>query len=337
MRNILLQLENYKMKKTFMLAAVLILGASVSFAQVTPEAFIGILPAIPNNVCSMKMAERNQYISRIDTIMQLIDNEIARRNEEIDANSSTEEQQALNNVASQYGLSNDDIKKLQNEEGMTEEEKNEIINKALQNKHNMTLDETKKFDKMTKEGKKSWGEAYGTEKMADVQTDPQKSQEEQYQNKSLYELTNIQKHIIDSLKAIESKFAQQISDIDNDPDAKVMLDNIAKWDKEALDLMGETDNEGMQKMTELENKIKTEKDKYCSKYTPKYIDILKKYESYTKSSMPVCYRIEAISSRLTKLQTGVDLKHEPGLVGIGKIADYVHLLQGVFKYNLLKD
>ena len=325
------------MKKIFTLAALLILGVSISFAQVTPESFIGILPEIPNNACSMKTAERNQYISLVDSVMQLIDNERARRNEEIDANSSTEEQQAMNNVDSQYGLSNEDIKKLQNEEGMTEEEKNEIINKALQNKHNMTLDETKKFDKMTKEGKKSWGEAYGTEKMADVQTDPQKSQEEQYQNKSLYELTTIQKHIIDSLKAIESKFAKQISDIDNDPEAKIMLDNIYKWEKEASDLMGETDKEGMQRMNELDNKINAEKEKYCGKYTPKYVEILRRYESYTKSSMPVCYRIEKISVRLTKLQTGADMKQEPGLAGIGKVADYEHLLRGVFKYNLLKD
>ncbi len=310
---------------------------SVSFAQVTPESFIGLLPAIPNNACSMKMAERNQYINYVDSLLQLINNERERRNQEIDANANIYEKQAMNNVSKQYGLSQEDIKKLQNEDGMTEEEKNAIINKALQNSANMSLDEVKNLKKMDKEGKKAWAEAYGTEKMAEVQADSKKNQEQQLKAKSLYELTTMQKHIIDSIKAIETKFADQFAQIDKDPDAKIMLDNIAKWDKEASGLMGETDNAGMQRLTELANKIKTEKQKYCSKYTPKYVEILRRYETYTKSSLPVWYRIESISEQQSKLQTGVDMKQEPGLLGIGKIADYLHLLVGVFQYNLFKE
>jgi hypothetical protein len=243
----------------------------------------------------------------------------------------------LDNTSKQFGLSEEDMKKLQNDKGMTEEEENALINKALQNSANISLDEVKNLDKMNKEGKNSWANAYGTEKMAEAQANPNKNQKQQTKAKSLYELTTMQKHILDSLTALESKFGKQIEDIDNDPEAKVMLNKIAKLNKEASDLIGETDNEGMKKMNELNREIKSEKEKYCSKYTPKYIDILKRYESYTKSCQPVCYRLESISAQQTKLQTVVKIKQEPGTIGIGKVADYLHLLRGVLKYNLIKE
>jgi len=319
--------------KKLLLLIVLTVVASVSFAQVTPEAFIGMLPAIPTNECSMKIAEHNKYISYVDSVLQLIGIEQERRNNEMNANADVTEKQVLDNTSKKFGLSEEDMKKLQNDKGMTEEEKNALINKALQNSANISLDEVKNLDKMDKAGQDSWANAYGTEKMAEAQANPDNNQKQQGKAKSLYELTTMQKHILDSLTAVETKFGKQFADLDNDPEAKVMLDNIAKLNKEASDLMGEGDNAGMNKMSELNS----EKEKYCSKYTPKYVDLLKKYESYTKSCLPVCYRLENISAQQTQLQTGVKMKQQPGLIGIGKVADYLHLLRGVVKYNLIKE
>ena len=324
------------MKKLLLILALIVI-TSVSFAQVTPESFIGLLPSIPNNACSMKMAERNQYSSYVDSLLQLIDNERERRNQVIDANANIYEKQAMNNVSKQYGLSQEDINKLQNEDGMTEEEKNAIINKALRNSADVSLDEVKNLKKMNKEEKTAWAEAYGKEKMAEVKADPKKNQEQQLKAKSLYELTTMQKHIIDSINVIETKFAEQFAQIGKDPDTKIMLDNIAKWDREASDLMGEASQDEIKKMEMLEQIINAEKQKYCSKYTPQYVEILRRYETYTKSSLPVWYRLESISEQQSKLQTGVEMKQEPGLLGIGKISDYLHLLRGVFQYNLFNE
>jgi hypothetical protein len=285
----------------------------------------------------MKIAERDKYISYVDSVLQLIGNEQEKRNNEMNANSDVTEKQVMNNISKQYGLSEEDMKKLQNDKGMTEEEKNALISKALQNSANISLDEVKNVDKMSEDGKKAWANAYGTEKMAEAQADPDKNKKQQVKAKSLYDLTTMQKHILDSLTAVESKFGKQFADIDNDPEAKVMLDHIAKLNKEESDLMGESDTKGMERMNELNRQIKSEKEKYCSKYTPKYIDLLKRYESYTKSCLPVCYRLESISAQQTKLQTGVKMNQKPGSIGIGKVADYLHLLRGVVKYNLAKE
>lgn len=318
----------------FLIVSILITSATV--AQVTPEAFLSMLPAIPQGVCSDEIEVRNNFIDKLDSISELIDNETSRRNANIDANSEDYEKQAMNKFAKQYGLSQEDIKKLQNEEDMSEQEKDALINKALQNSGNISLDEVKNLKKMSKEGKEAWAEAYGTEKMAEIQSDPQKNQDEQLKNKSLYELTAMQKHIIDSIKAVESKFAKQFEDIDNDKEAKTMLDNISKLEREVGEMMGELSESEKVKFDALVQKLQAEKDKYCNKYTPQYIAILQRYESYTKSCLPVCYRLEKISAQLAKLQTGVDMKQEPGSVAIGKVAGYLDKLRGVYKYNLNK-
>jgi hypothetical protein len=319
----------------FLIASMLL--TSISFAQVKPEAFIGMLPGIPKNVCSMKQTDRDMYIAKIDSIKELIENERARRDSDMDANADTYEKQAMEKVSQQYGLSQQDIQKLKNKKEMTKEEKDEIINKALKKSGNISLDEVKKLKKMNKEEKAAWGAAYGADRMAEAQSDPKKYQDQQLENKNMYELTAMQKAIIDSLTAVETKFGKQYTALDSDPEAKVMLDNIKKWESEVFSLMGEVSKADMKRMDELGKKIKSEKTKYCNKYTPGYLDFLIKYEDYTKSCLPACYRLERISTHLTKIQTGVEMKQEPGLIGIGKVADYLKFLRGVFKYNLMNE
>lgn len=320
--------------KTLLFLVVSIIFTSISLSQVTPEAFLSKLPAIPGSACSDEIDVRNTFFDKLDSISELIENERSRRTEENDAYSDVYEKQMMDNTAKQYGLSQEEIDALQNEEELSEEETDALISKAMQNKDNLSLEEIKNLEKLNKEGTDAWSEAYGDEKMAEIQSDPQKYQDEQLKNKNTYELGALQKHIIDSLKAVESKFAQQFAEIDKDPEAKIMLDNINKMELEALALMGEGGNE---KAVALYEKIRVEKDKYCNKYTLEYLDVLLRYESYTKSCLPVCYRLEAISTQLTKLQTGVDMKQEPGLVGIGKVAEYLGKLRGAYKYNLNKN
>lgn len=169
--------------------------------------------------------------------------------------------------------------------------------------------------------------------MAEIQYDSEKNEEQQLELKSSYELGVLRKHLTDSLKAIESKFAQQFDEIDKDPDQEKMLANIMMLSEEANNLVGEG------KKTELDakvNELESEMDAYCRKFTPKYLDVLRRHESYTKSCLPVCYRLEKIIAQHTKLQTGVEMKYNPGYLGIKKISDYSKKLRGAYKYNLKK-
>jgi hypothetical protein len=197
----------------------------------------------------------------------------------------------------------------------------------------MSMDEVDNLKKMDKNGQKAWAEGYSTEMMAVQAADPQKSKDKQLEAKNTYELATLQKHIIDSLMAIGSKFSQQLSELENDSLAKVMRENISKWHEELMSMIGIDYGQGG-RMAELAEMIKAEKGAYCLKYTPRYFEILRNYEAFTRSSITACYRVEKITARLTKLQTGVDMNIEPGQMGIGNIQDYVGKLREVFKYNL---
>jgi hypothetical protein len=321
-----------KMKNHIVLI-VLVLFPIFIFGQVLPEAFLGKAPNIPGNACTKDVEEIQEFENQIESLLESIETEKERRDSEMEANSEGQEQLIAKKMAQQYGLSENDLKKLQDED-LSDEESDELIDKALQNSSNLSLGEIENLDKLNSEGQKAWADGYGTEKMAEVQYDGQKNREQQLQTKNLYELTKLQKHLLDSIAAIESKFKQQLAEIERDTEAKVLLGNIQVWQLKATELMGSIGNDAEAKA--FHEKLNAEKEKYCNKYSSKYIDILKRYESYTKSCITTCYQIESISSRQTKLQTGVDINQEPGLVGIKKVADYLHLLRGAYKYNLFQ-
>ena len=319
------------MKKLFFLIITFWIS-SVAFSQVPPEAFMAMLPAIPSGVCTMKLAERQLYLSKVDSILKIIEQERSRLNEKRIANSN-EKQPGRNimedQIAQQNGLSEEDMQKLKSGYVMTPEEKKAMSDKVLGKSINMSKDELDKLGKMSEAGRKAHDEGYTTELMANAQLDAKKIQDQQLQNKSVNDLNIMQKHIIDSLTAIESKFAQQVAE--NNASGKIMLDNITKWEHDLISLIGNNSNG---KSEELTKKIKLEKKAYCSKLTPGNLDIIKRYESYTKSCIPVGYRLEKIMDQLIKLN-GVDLKQQPGQVAIGMVLSYTGKLLGAFQYNLL--
>lgn len=321
------------MKKILVLTLLALVNV-LSFSQVKPEAFISLLPEIPNNACADNKESRALFIAKLDSISFLIDNELARRDEESENSSEDFEKQNMNKIANQYGLSQEDLKRLQNDENLSEEEQAELINKVMKKKDDISLKEVKNLEKLDKEGRDAWSEAYGDQKMAETQYDKEKYEEQQIEFKSRYELAALRKHITDSLQAIESKFAQQFEEIENDPERKIMLDNIMKLSVEASNLMGEGNKE------KLDSKVETlqlKMDEYCNKFTPKYLEVLRRYETYTKSSLPVCYKLEKIIAQHTKLEFGIEMKQEPGQLGIGKISGYLGKLRGAYKYNLYEN
>lgn len=303
----------------------------ISLCQVTPESFIGMLPAIPINPCEDEKEFRDAFTAKLDSISFLIDNELARRDEESESSSEVYEKQTMNTIANQYGLSQEELKKLQNDENLSEEEQAELINKVMKKKYDISLKEVKNLDSLDKKAMNSWAEAYSDQKTAEVQYDPEKNEKQQLEFKSRYELSVLRKHLTDSLKAIESKFAQQFDEIDKDPEQKIMLNNIMKLSEEAKNLMGEGTKARLDGVVE---QLRVEMEKYCNNYTNKYLEVLHRYESYTRSCLPVCYKLEKIIAQHTKLEFGVEMKQEPGQLGIGKVADYLGKLRGVYKYNL---
>jgi hypothetical protein len=326
---------NPGMKKMTLTGFLIFLTIS-SMSQTMPEAFLSAIPALPKYPCSITSDDRDEYVAKVTDLQNLIEAEIDRRNSETESNGDASEQKANAKLAKQYGLTEDELKKLQDSDGtgnQTEEDK--LVNKAMLGKSNISMAEVKGMDKMKEKEITEWGEAYGTEGMVDAQLNPEESKESQKQTKNMYELAKMQKHILDSLQAIEKNFADQLMIIENDTTRIGMLSRINKWEAEIAELGGEISPTEEQKVEQLLKKVTSEKSIYCEKFTPDLIEIMERYESYTRSCLHVCYRLEDITNQLTQLQTGVKMESQPGTLGIKKIKSYTEKLNDALVYNLI--
>ena len=312
------------MKKIVVFFAFAICNTIV-LAQSTPEAFIGLLPTIPSDACTKKFDEREKFQTHLDSLIDLINVEISRRRVDEKAANKSAQQKAMNKYAQQYGLSPEDMQKLKNG-NMSKADKQAIADKAMQNSNNMSYGEAKSISKATPEGKKAWAEGYSTEKLADMAADPNKTRDTELQYKSQNELMAMQKQIQDSLSAIQLKFDHQLQDIDNDPGGLSLLKDISEYQKE---MAGKSD------VTDIKKKIILKKMEYCRRFSPRLFNVVSNMESFTKASIPVYYRLEGISNRLFKLQTGVDQTIQPGSMGISVVKGFFQSLHGIFKYNIL--
>jgi len=300
---------------------------TLAIAQVMPEAFVGLLSGIPSDVCSMKHEEREKYLNKVDSLLDLVKTEIQRRKQSDKADNKNSQQQALNNAAQQYGLSPQDMQKIKSG-SMTKAQKQAIADKALQNSHNMSFDEAKALSKTKSEGKKAWAEGYSTEVIADQTADPKKTQDLQFKYKSQNELMAMQKNLLDSLDAISIKFEHQKQDIDNEPLAKDLIKSIGELNNE---MIGKSNEES----DVIRKKIKLKKMTYCNTFSPLFLNILSNETSFTKASIPAIYKLERITNQLTKLQTGADINLQPGSMGLSTVAGFLQSLHEVFKYNIM--
>ncbi|HNX65439.1 MAG TPA: hypothetical protein PKH02_01080 [Bacteroidales bacterium] len=314
------------MKKTIILFIV-IAFAMPSFPQVMPEAFIGQLPAIPKGTCSLNREQRDQFIERVDELLQAIDEEQTRRDENISADADANKNIAMNAAAARYGISQAEMQKLQDPK-TSEAEKMAIVNKMSSQKNNISVGEAKSVSNMNEAGREAWGQSVATEQMANAQADPEATKSDQNTTKKIYDLTMAQKHLNDSLTAIANGISAEFSEIKDDPEGKKMVENIEKWNSEYMNSMGIGSD------SELEARIKAEKEKYCATFTPRYIAVLNRYESFTKASIQPYYRLERISNKLSKLQNGVELYKEPGAMGIASVKSYLDELKNIFQFNL---
>jgi hypothetical protein len=77
-------------------------------AQVTPEAFLGMIPAVPQNLCSATKEEKATYLAQVEEFNKKIDAEIKRRTQEATSRAKESQGKTKPRVEAQPG----DIQKM---------------------------------------------------------------------------------------------------------------------------------------------------------------------------------------------------------------------------------
>lgn len=333
--------------KKFLFIYLLLVTGYIASSQVMPEAIIGLMPTVPTDACKTKVAVREKFQSSVDSITQMVSDELERRKSENEAKAESKEPEMMANMMNRSGMSQEDIQRMQEnqkskkaggkeQKEMSDKETEAMVDKMLQQNYNISMGEIQNLDKMDEDAKKAWATGYATEKKAEVMADPEKFEKERIKNMNSYELVAEHKRLTDSLNAQQEKFGKMFNKLKEDTSGRVMLRNISKLQSELYGLMG-IDNGPGQKAEALATRIKNEKMYYCSRFSPKYIDILQQYLSFTKGSLKPYDRLELLQNQITTSQIGVDLDLETGIFGLTQVQSYLRKLADAYQYNLLTE
>jgi hypothetical protein len=309
------------------------LATSGSFAQVTAEAFMGKIPSLPNNPCSLTSIEKGEFRESVDVVIEQLQAEIDKLQNENEQFMEDNADKMRDNMAKQMGASPADIAKLQKGGEMSDEEAMKLANSMLGNTMNLSMGEIENLKNMSEEGKKAWGTAYATEIMADAQANPQKYKANQQKGKNLYNLVQEQQLLMQQLNAKAEKFSEQFSEIENDPENKKVLDDIREWTGEYFSMTGVDYGQGP-KMEALAAKIKSAKIAYCNKNTGKYLGILSEYKNFVLANLGEYNRLEKLVNETTQLQTGIKNASQQGLMALSSVMGYLRKFESAMQYSL---
>lgn len=339
---------NYQAKIFFMkkLLLIIILGASSSLAgaQQTAAAFLNMMPAAPGGICNTDVnnSARTSFISRVSDIDKKMDEEIQRRTKEIDGFMEQNEDKMKQNAMAKAGMSPELVqqmmaldKKSKGAKGDAyKAEKMKLADQMMQQNMNMSMEEVQKMKKMSKTGKAAWAQGYAEEKKAEAIADPSATQKGLAKMSGNNALVEQQQRLADSLGFFVQKFRKQVEEMENSKEAVDLQTQEFKLQDEVNELYKK--NGGEQAIMTKLNALRGVQISYCNLMSPRYLDIMGNYRSFIQGALKPYDKLEELTFKVQALQTGVEVKKEPGLMALEQVRDYLGMLSKVYSYNHIR-
>jgi len=332
--------------KTIFIVLILIFFSFFTYAQTTPEAFLGMLPNPPGNVCSEgDDSGKSAFKQTINEVAGKLDPEISRRRSDSKGKMNANQGKMMQNAVAKTGISpqlTQQIMALQQKKknaANAEERKaidlqmKALTSQIMQESMNMSMDEVNNLKKMDKAGKTAWATAYTTEKQAEVMADPKAFKDKTAADMKDYKLMEKQKQLADSLGYQIKNFGEQFQKLENNQDAVDLQNHITELEGKLSELYKQENRPNDKEIKSLENSIRNIQISYCNLQSPKYLSILAKYKTFVQTTIRPYYRLEKLTRQVNAAQTGVDVDLEPGLMALEQVKAYMNLLSDVYRYN----
>lgn len=326
------------MKKLLLLPllACSFLLSQAQFTPMPPEQFLQLsVPAPPNlnAVCNSSGQQKNDYREKMNKLVKAAEAQTAYLKKDEKKNAATMEQQAKQQIATQYGLSAADMQQLQSGK-MSKEEKKAMADKMLQQSSNISIDEVKGVSKMNKAEQTEWSGQYMAEQKAAADKNPAQYQATQAKNKSLFELTQEKDVLYRKLSAEQEAFGKQFGELETDKTAQTLLKEIDALRTKYMSLVGVDYGQGKE-MNALAESIKAKKATYCSMQTKRYLEILGRYRESVEKNFPEYDRLEVLTNEANKLTTGSTVQMmEKGFMNYQQIEAYLKFLKDAYQYSI---
>jgi hypothetical protein len=323
------------MKKLLALSIFLVLGF-VGFSQSTAESFLSVIPTFPANACTMKKSDQADFLRQLDQLIKPIKDEIERQTTAANNAIKVDQNKIMTGYAKQMGLSNSDMVKMKNGKQLSKEEKMAISEKMMNEKFNMSVEEARNLQKMSKQGKQAWGEAYGAEMMANAANNPQQVQQQAADNKRMVDLIVEQKKLNDQLagsyersknKAGEFFLEVEKAKADLAEKEKPILKELAKYDGGE----GSTGNEAQ--LEQLSRQLYELELTFCNQFTPRYFALLSDELTEIKKMIPVMNKAEEVNYEMLRMQSKTQIRNSSsGLQALQAVEGYFEEFKNCFQF-----
>jgi len=319
------------MKKIVIIS--LIVTANFGKAQFKTQEFVDNLPLIPNEICQIKTDEKNTFLAEINAKKDEINAQIKKIKSLAKPNENQAKEMAISQMQSQYGLSDDEAKKMKSGK-MSAQEKKALADKMMTQQTNISMSELQNLKKMSKEGKKEWAKAYGAEGYAMAQANATTNSNDAGNSTELMQqLQNLNAKI----QQRRAQIQQEYQDFENNTERLEMLQKIKSINSKISSLSGANGGQG-QKIDSLTVVLKSEKEKYCETFSPMYQNILKKEFADVKNSYTDYYRVAELNRLLVNsLPVKANASGGEEIEYFIYIQNYLEHLSGAFNYNLKRE
>jgi hypothetical protein len=318
--------------KTKILIFILLTTATVCQAQFKTQDFVNNIPSFPDSICKIKNDDKVAFLNKVYELEKEIRDQIkiAKSREKVDG--SEAKASAINQMTTQYGLSEEEAQKMKSGKKMSAEEKAALANKMMMQQTNISMAEMQNLKGTSKEGKKAWAEAYGAEAMAIAEgnkgnIDPQTGKSNL---DLLQQLQNLNTQVQQRKANIEAEYLKIV----NDPERMILQQKITAWNNNITALTGADGGQG-EKMDSISVLIVSAKKKYCEKYTPMYTNVLDMHYADLKASYNDYIRIADLTRAAVNMQpVKYDMTTSTEADYLKYINEYLSRLSEVFMYAI---
>ncbi len=326
--------------KTIITAIALLLCFLTARSQTTARDYMKQAPNVPNSQCLCDDQVKTTFLNSVSGLSQRIKEDSEERNRRIEEHMQSYEGEMKKNMIKNSGITDDEMQKIQSKKGMTNAEKNEMVNRMMQQKANISLDEAKNLKNMSKEARMAWAKGYAAEQQAMAQVNQGSSANTtNLDPNAISSLTAEQSELRAKLTAMEADLQQKFADIENDAAAeRAIMDSHLK--PLYTELKGINDGEGstqadVDHANRLLKKIRTIQEEYCKKFSPRIATFIEEAKPVIEKALPDYDRQEELQIMVTSAQTGTEIKPLiTGIYSIQAVHFYLSFLNEAFRYRL---
>lgn len=327
--------------KNLVLTIITLFLTQVVSAQTTAAEYMKRAPNVPADVCKTKGGIQDAFESKVKDLSSAIHEDAQNRSREAEKYMKGNEEQMKANMMKNSGMSDEDIKRLQNGKEMTDAEAQAMADKMMQQQTNISLDEAKNLSNKSEAEQEAWAQGFAAEQMAAAQANPGQNKGANETNMALYELLEEQTTLRNKVSAMENQLRQQYKALDQEAEvAKAALETGLK--PLYTELNSINDGEGSTKADvdhadRVIKKIHEKQDAFCLNFTPGMLDFIAQCkEAYTKA-LPDYDRLEEIQFQVTAAQTGTALMATgKGMYSIQAVEQYLGYLMEAYRYKLYR-